>query len=175
MPLTELRYVVALARERHFGRAAEKCFVSQPTLSVAIKKLEDELGVALFERHSADVTLTPTGGRVVEQTLRDALRADAAEEVTLGGILRHRARHQRDEATDGARAGFVRKARKGFAATAGLTHQQQRGIQRGNARELFAQLLSDTTLAKRRRQRRELWAAGNATSSASASNLMFSR
>ena len=50
MTLTELRYIVALARERHFGRAAEKCFVSQPTLSVAVKKLEDELGVALFER-----------------------------------------------------------------------------------------------------------------------------
>ena len=61
MTLTELRYIVALARERHFGRAAEKCFVSQPTLSVAIKKLEDELGVALFERGAAEVTVTPIG------------------------------------------------------------------------------------------------------------------
>ncbi|HTN28358.1 MAG TPA: LysR family transcriptional regulator, partial [Burkholderiales bacterium] len=50
MTLTELRYLVAVARERHFGHAAESCFVSQPTLSVAIKKLEEELGVALFER-----------------------------------------------------------------------------------------------------------------------------
>ena len=50
MTLTELKYIVAVARERHFGRAAESCFVSQPTLSVAIRKLEDELGVQLFVR-----------------------------------------------------------------------------------------------------------------------------
>ena len=48
MTLTELRYIVTLAQEQHFGRAAERCFVSQPTLSIAVKKLEDELGVALF-------------------------------------------------------------------------------------------------------------------------------
>lgn len=47
MTLTELKYIVAVARERHFGRAAEACFVSQPTLSVAIKKLEDELNVQI--------------------------------------------------------------------------------------------------------------------------------
>jgi LysR family hydrogen peroxide-inducible transcriptional activator len=49
MNIPELRYVVALAREKHFGRAASACFVSQPTLSVAVKKLEEELGVPLFE------------------------------------------------------------------------------------------------------------------------------
>ena len=61
MTLTELRYVVAVARERHFGRAADACFVSQPTLSVAIKKLEDELGTQIFERRTNDVTMTPAG------------------------------------------------------------------------------------------------------------------
>ena len=70
MTLTELRYVVAVARERHFGKAAEGCFVSQPTLSVAVRKLEDELGVTLFERSSTEVTVTPTGDRVVEQARR---------------------------------------------------------------------------------------------------------
>jgi len=67
MTLTELRYIVTLSQERHFGRAAEKCFVSQPTLSVAVKKLEDELGVALFERNKGSIVVTELGLRLVEQ------------------------------------------------------------------------------------------------------------
>ncbi|HTT40819.1 MAG TPA: LysR substrate-binding domain-containing protein [Burkholderiales bacterium] len=70
MTLTELRYIVAVARERHFGRAAQACFVSQPTLSVAVKKLEEELGLALFERTKTDVGVTPVGARIVEQAQR---------------------------------------------------------------------------------------------------------
>ena len=70
MTLTELRYIVAVARERHFGRAAEACFVSQPTLSVAVKKLEDELGVVLFERGTGEATPTAIGERIVEQAQR---------------------------------------------------------------------------------------------------------
>lgn len=70
MTLTELRYLVAVARERHFGKAAEACFVSQPTLSVAIKKLEDELGVAIFERGKTDIGITPIGERIIEQAQR---------------------------------------------------------------------------------------------------------
>lgn len=70
MTLTELRYVVAVARERHFGRAADACFVSQPTLSVGIKKLEEELGVAIFERGSNEITLTPVGEQIVAQAAR---------------------------------------------------------------------------------------------------------
>ena len=70
MTLTELRYVVTLARERHFGRAAERCHVSQPTLSVAVKKLEDELGVPLFERSKSSIRVTETGQRIVEQAQR---------------------------------------------------------------------------------------------------------
>ena len=67
MTLTELRYLVAVARERHFGKAAEACFVSQPTLSVAIKKLEEELEVKLFERGSNEVTVTALGLEIVRQ------------------------------------------------------------------------------------------------------------
>jgi LysR family hydrogen peroxide-inducible transcriptional activator len=70
MTLTELRYIVAVARERHFGRAAEACFVSQPTLSVAVRKLEEELGVTLFERSPTEVTVTAVGRQVVEQAQR---------------------------------------------------------------------------------------------------------
>ena len=67
MTLTELRYVVAVARERHFGRAAESCSVSQPTLSISIKKLEDELEVRIFERGTSDVSVTPIGDEIVRQ------------------------------------------------------------------------------------------------------------
>ena len=70
MTLTELRYVVAVARERHFGRAADACFVSQPTLSVGIKKLEEELGVSIFERASNEISLTHVGEQIVAQAAR---------------------------------------------------------------------------------------------------------
>lgn len=67
MTLTELKYITAVAHERHFGRAAEACFVAQPTLSVAIKKLEEELGVTIFERGGAEVSITPLGMKIVAQ------------------------------------------------------------------------------------------------------------
>lgn len=70
MTLTELRYIVAVARERHFGRAAQACFVSQPTLSVGIKKIEEELGVTIFERGSGEISLTPVGEQIVTQAAR---------------------------------------------------------------------------------------------------------
>jgi LysR family hydrogen peroxide-inducible transcriptional activator len=85
MTLTELKYVVAVARERHFGRAAEACFVSQPTLSVAIKKLEDELGVPIFERRSNEVTLTPAGERIVAQAQRVLDEAALIKELAKAG------------------------------------------------------------------------------------------
>ena len=85
MTLTELRYVVAVARERHFGRAAETCFVSQPTLSVAVKKLEEELGVTLFERGPGEVSVTPTGRTIVEQAQRVLEEAARIREIAAAG------------------------------------------------------------------------------------------
>lgn len=67
MTLTELRYIVAVAREGHFGRAAKACFVSQPTLSLGIKKLEDELGILIFERGHKELVVTPIGKKIIEQ------------------------------------------------------------------------------------------------------------
>ncbi len=81
MTLTDLRYIVALARERHFGRAAEKCFVSQPTLSVAVKKLEEQLGVTLFERSPQEVRVTPVGQRIVAQAERVLAEAAQVAEI----------------------------------------------------------------------------------------------
>lgn len=94
MTLTELRYIVAVARERHFGHAAEACFVSQPTLSVAVKKLEEELGISLFERSQSEVTITPVGADVVAQAQRVLEQAGAIKELVkqrrdpLAGQLR---------------------------------------------------------------------------------------
>lgn len=73
MTLTELRYLVALSETGHFRKAAEQCNVSQPTLSIAIKKLEEDLGITLFERARHKVATTPTGERIAEQA-RTVLR-----------------------------------------------------------------------------------------------------
>lgn len=85
MTLTELRYIVAVARERHFGRAAEACFVSQPTLSVAIKKLEEELDVKLFERGSSEVSVTPLGEEIVRQAQTVIEQAAGIKEIARRG------------------------------------------------------------------------------------------
>ena len=98
MTLTELRYIVAVARSHHFGRAAEACFVSQPTLSVGIKKLEDELGVALFERGNNEVTVTPVGARIVEQ---------AAHILELSAELKMLAQQGKDALAGPLRLGVI--------------------------------------------------------------------
>lgn len=85
MTLTELKYIVTLAQERHFGHAAERCFVSQPTLSVAVKKLEEELGVPLFERSKSAVQLTPIGEKVVQQARKVLEQASAIKEMAQQG------------------------------------------------------------------------------------------
>ena len=85
MTLTELRYIVAVARERHFGRAAEACFVSQPTLSVAIRKLEEELGVTRFERRRSEAVPTPIGERVIQQAQRVLEEAAAITQIAAQG------------------------------------------------------------------------------------------
>lgn len=84
MTLTELKYVVAIARERHFGRAAYACCVAQPTLSVAIKKLEDELGVMLFERGGGgEVAITPAGERVAEEAMHILELVDGIKDMAM--------------------------------------------------------------------------------------------
>ena len=85
MTLNELRYIVAVAQERSFGRAAAKCFVSQPALSVAIQKLEDELEAPLFERGKSEVTITPVGERIVEQAQRVLEEAARIREIAQAG------------------------------------------------------------------------------------------
>ena len=94
MTLTELRYLVALARERHFGRAAEACQVSQPTLSAAIRKLEEHLGMTLFERRPREVRVTHEAEPIIAQAQRVLEQADVLEQMAsqqkdqLGAPLR---------------------------------------------------------------------------------------
>ena len=85
MTLTELKYIVAVAREKHFGRGAEACHVSQPTLSVAIKKLEEELQVKLFERNANEITVTPLGEEIVRQAQSVLEQADSIREIARRG------------------------------------------------------------------------------------------
>jgi LysR family hydrogen peroxide-inducible transcriptional activator len=85
MTLTELKYIVAVARERHFGKAAEACFISQPTLSVAVKKLEEELDVKLFERSANEVTVTPLGEEIVRQAQSVLEQAANIKEIAKRG------------------------------------------------------------------------------------------
>jgi LysR family hydrogen peroxide-inducible transcriptional activator len=85
MTLTELRYIVAVARERHFGRAAEACFVSQPTLSVAVRRLEDELGVTLFERRTNDIVVTALGEQIIGQAQAVLEKADVIKAMAQQG------------------------------------------------------------------------------------------
>jgi LysR family hydrogen peroxide-inducible transcriptional activator len=98
MTLTELRYVVALSHERHFGRAAQKCFVTQPTLSLALAKLEDELGVKLFERNKNEVLVTARGQAIVEQARR------VLDEV---GKISHIAKGSQDQLSGTLRLGAI--------------------------------------------------------------------
>ena len=85
MTLTELRYIVAVAQERHFGRAAERCFITQPALSLAIQKLEEELGVQIFERQRNDVVVAPIGEKIVQQAQRVLDDADRITQIAAQG------------------------------------------------------------------------------------------
>ena len=98
MTLSEFRYIVAVAKELHFGRAAERCFVSQPTLSVAVKKLEEELGVILFERHQHEVAITPIGQVIVKQAELILNETNNLKEI---------AEHNKDELTGELKLGVI--------------------------------------------------------------------
>ncbi len=83
MTLNELRYMIAVADERHFGRAANRCFVSQPTLSVAIKKLEDELGFSLFERTKNKALLTEKAEPVINEARQILAGVDRIKNISM--------------------------------------------------------------------------------------------
>ena len=85
MTLSELRFVVAVAKERNFRRASEKCFVSQPALSLAIKKLEEDLGVMIFERSRTDISPTPIGEKIIEQAIRALEEVNHIREIAKQG------------------------------------------------------------------------------------------
>ena len=86
MTLTELRYIVAVSQKNHFGKAARACFVSQPTLSIAIKKLEAELGIRLFERSSKnEIRITDVGQQVVNQARIVLQQAQILNEIAQQG------------------------------------------------------------------------------------------
>ena len=94
MNLRDLKYIIAVAETRHFGKAAERCFVSQPTLSGQIKKLEEELGVTIFERTQRSVEVTPVGEAILEHARQIMEQVEVIEQLAqaqqdpLAGPLR---------------------------------------------------------------------------------------
>lgn len=94
MNLRDLKYLVAVAETGHFGKAAKRCFVSQPTLSSQIKKLEDQLGITVFERTNRSVTITPVGEKIIDHARKSLEQADAINQIArahrdpLAGVLR---------------------------------------------------------------------------------------
>ena len=94
MNLRDLKYIIAVAETHHFGKAAERCFVSQPTLSGQIKKLEEELGVIIFERTNRSVEITPVGKEIINHARQIMEQADVIEQLAraqqdpLAGPLR---------------------------------------------------------------------------------------
>jgi len=85
MTLNELRYIIAVAQELNFRRAAKKAFISQPALSLGIQKLEDELGVQIFERGKSEVSVTPVGKEIIEHAQRALEEADRIHEIARQG------------------------------------------------------------------------------------------
>lgn len=86
MTLTELKYIVAVSKHKHFGKAAQACFVSQPTLSIAIKKLEEELEVSLFERSSKnEIQITALGEQIIEQAQHVMRESQIIKEIAEQG------------------------------------------------------------------------------------------
>jgi len=94
MNLRDLKYIIAVAEHHHFGKAAERCFVSQPTLSGQIKKLEEELGVTIFERSNRSVEITPVGRDILNHARQIIEQADLIQQLAraqqdpLAGSLR---------------------------------------------------------------------------------------
>ena len=86
MNLRDLKYIVAVAETHHFGKAAKRCFVSQPTLSGQIKKMEDELGIAIFERTNRSVEITPVGETIIRHA-RDILEQVGDFKTGLAALL----------------------------------------------------------------------------------------
>ena len=83
MNIRDLKYIIAVAETQHFGKAAERCFVSQPTLSGQIKKLEDELGISIFERTRRSVKITPVGESILSHARQIMEQVDAIEQLAL--------------------------------------------------------------------------------------------
>jgi LysR family hydrogen peroxide-inducible transcriptional activator len=85
MTLSELKFIIAVAKEKNFRRAADKCFVSQPALSLAVKKLEEELNVKIFERSRTEVKVTPVGQKIINQAIVVLDEANKLKDISSVG------------------------------------------------------------------------------------------
>ena len=141
MILTELRYIVAVARERHFGRAAEACFVSQRRLSVSIKKLEEALDVKIFERGASEVSVTSLGDEIVRQAIEHVPQMPLLLQENFIAKLPQNAAHRRARLRHHGRA-FPRCSAQAAPARQAQEHQHRRAEERDPAAARRRPLLS---------------------------------
>jgi LysR family hydrogen peroxide-inducible transcriptional activator len=85
MTLSELKFIIAVAKEKNFRRAADKCFVSQPALSLAVKKLEEDLNITIFERSRTEVKVTPIGQKIINQAIIVLDEANKLKDISSVG------------------------------------------------------------------------------------------
>ena len=126
MTLSELKFIIAVAKEKNFRRAADKCFVSQPALSLAVKKLEEDLNVTIFERSRTEVKVTPIGQKIINQAIIVLDEANKLKDISNVGQEQLKSPLKIGLIYSGHDGSVLRRAcRQGLHPPSGLWHRRR--------------------------------------------------